>query len=124
MHSNYNHTSSTTYPNGGPSRPVYNHSFKSQQPTQSSKAKQVTLPNGRKLKEQSYSLQINSDETDAFQQLQLSSQTSNQMPFPIQTYTKQQLEKMGITPSMFHNLPLMTQSEIQQHLKQQLKEEF
>ena len=46
------------------------------------------------------------------------------LPFPIQTYTKQQLEKMGIPPSTFHNLPLMTQSEIQQHLKQQMKEEF
>lgn len=31
---------------------------------------------------------------------------------------------MGIPPSTFHNLPLMSQAEIQQYLKQQLKDEF
>lgn len=100
----------------------------SQQPTASSKAKQVTLPH-RKYKDsqaplshqQAYAMHIDrSNPAD----LAASMTSQIQLPFPVQTYTKQQLEKMGIPPSTFHSLPLMTQSEIQQHLlRQQLQKE-
>ena len=62
----YHNTSASGFNSGG-QRGINNSSFKSQQPTESSKAKQVTLPN-RKLKEASYSLALHPANSEPVQQ--------------------------------------------------------